>query len=82
MKTSSEIIEENFEGLQDAMGGEKWLSDWYKDLIQHCMIEFAKQYIPPALNEAAKKADWYHNGYDIIIDENSILTAYSLENIK
>lgn len=36
-----EIVEENFKGLQDAMGGDQDLSDWYKQLIINCMTEIS-----------------------------------------
>lgn len=47
------------------------------------MIEFAKMHVKEALKEASEKAttDGYGDGY-AGIDEDSILNAYPLENIK
>ena len=47
------------------------------------MIEFAKMHVEEALKQASEKAttDGYGDGY-AGIDEESILDAYPLENIK
>lgn len=51
--------------------------------IKKAMIEFAKMHVEEALKQASEKAttDGYGDGY-AGIDEESILTAYPLENIK
>jgi len=55
------------------------------------LIEFAKYHVQQALKEAAEKAkmreEYYFNDEDKVetapfIDENSILNAYNLDNIK
>lgn len=54
------------------------------------MIEFAKLHVEAALKEASEKAETDYelgNPYDAnsryeIVNKNSILNAYSLENIK
>lgn len=49
------------------------------------MIEFAKLHVTQALKQASKKATAYQLCKDddpIIISENSILTAYSLDDIE
>jgi hypothetical protein len=49
------------------------------------MIEFAKLHVEAALTEASENADTIYRGYsfgDYIVDKDSILNAYSLENIK
>jgi len=53
------------------------------------MIEFAKYHVEQALKEASENADFTDYSYQSIqtgsnmeIDKNSILNAYSLENIK
>lgn len=51
--------------------------------IEADLIEFAKMHVEEALKQASEKAttDGYGDGY-AGIDEESILTAYPLENIK
>ena len=66
------------------------LGDVYKGNapIEHYMIEFAKMHVTQALNQASESVDYeltyYYsserNAFDKI--EESILTAYPLENIK
>ena len=51
--------------------------------VTEAMIEFAKLHVEEALKEASEKVttDGYGDGY-AGIDEESILNAYPLENIK
>ena len=48
------------------------------------MIEFAKMHVEAALKEASEKAIVYadEGGYSEFVDEQSILNAYPLTNIK
>jgi hypothetical protein len=48
------------------------------------MIEFAKMHVEAALKEASEKALVYadEGGYSEFVDEQSILNAYPLTNIK
>jgi len=48
------------------------------------MIEFAKLHVEAALKEASEKAIVYadEGGYSEFVDEQSILNAYPLDNIK
>jgi hypothetical protein len=48
------------------------------------MIEFAKLHVEAALKEASEKATVYadEGGYSEFVDEQSILSSYSLDNIK
>ena len=49
------------------------------------MIEFAKLHVEEALKKASEDADVIYRGHcfgDYIVDKESILNAYQLENIK
>ena len=56
--------------------------------IKKAMIEFAKLHVEVALKEASKNSKVNINGFlqdydeSCCVDENSILNAYPLENIK
>jgi hypothetical protein len=54
-----------------------------KESVQ-IMIEFAKMHVTAALKAASEKAIVYadEGGYSEFVDEQSILNAYPLENIK
>jgi hypothetical protein len=66
----------------------------FSDDVQEAMIGFAKLHIQAALKEASEKAKQIEDPYaytgntgseypaDYIIDKDSILNAYALENIK
>ena len=58
-------------------------SNYSENGTQKLMIEFAKLHVEAALKEASEKAttDGYGDGY-AGIDEDSILNAYPLTNIK
>ena len=55
----------------------------HKD-VKGAMIEFAKLHVEAALKAASEKALVYadEGGYSEFVDEDSILNAYPLENIK
>ena len=44
--------------------------------------EFARRHVTAALETAVQKGKITHDGYDWIIDQESILNSYPLENIK
>jgi len=72
-----------FENNRDEV--ELWfetLSDAQKSV--EIMIEFAKLHVEAALKEASEKATVYadEGGYSEFVDEQSILSSYSLDNIK
>lgn len=53
--------------------------------VEEWMIEFAKLHVNEALKKASKKAIAYQLCNDddpIIVSENSILTAYSLDDVE
>jgi hypothetical protein len=52
--------------------------------IEEFMIEFAQMHVTEALKQASKKALVYadEGGYSEFVDEDSILNAYPLTNIK
>ena len=54
-----------------------------KDVVKKA-IEFAKMHVEAALKEASEKATVYadEGGYSEFVDEQSILNAYPLDNIK
>jgi hypothetical protein len=54
-----------------------------KDVVKKA-IEFAKMHVEAALKEASEKATVYadEGGYSEFVDEQSILNAYTLDNIK
>jgi hypothetical protein len=54
-----------------------------RDIIS-LMVEFAKLHVEAALKEASEKATVYadEGGYSEFVDEQSILNAYPLDNIK
>jgi len=72
------------------------VAQYTKEDVEKSMIEFAKMHVTAALKEASKKVehtidtDWVdfhdfskgHNGINVIIDKDSILNSYPLENIK
>lgn len=55
-----------------------------KDLIKSAMIEFAKLHVEAALKQASEKAHIQMDEHDLScsVNKNSILTSYSLDNIK
>ena len=77
MKTAEDFLKE---GAQHPNG---WT-------VRKCMIEFAKMHVQEALRLASVEAEVEHelsNPYDPnseyqIVNKDSILNAYSLENIK
>ena len=53
--------------------------------VTDMLIEFAKLHVEQALKEASENADTIYRGDsfgDYIVDKDSILNAYPLENIK
>ena len=46
------------------------------------LIQFAKLHVEACKKDCYQKARISHDGYDIIIDQGSILNAYPLSNIK
>lgn len=58
------------------------------ELAEYYMIEFAKYHVEKALKEAAEKAEaieGWNTGYSgsaALVDKQSILDAYDLDNIK
>ena len=55
--------------------------------ISECMIEFAKLHVEAALKHASELAEIsnkpkFPGDYNLVIDEDSILNSYPLENIK
>ena len=62
---------------------------YYDSYVKKAMIEFAKMHVQEALKQASEKAEVEHelsNPYDPnseyqIVNKDSILNAYSLENI-
>ena len=51
------------------------------------MIEFAKLHVEAALKHASEKAELsnkpkFSGDYNLVVDEESILNSYPLENIK
>ena len=78
MKTTvSFLAEKDIIDLRLTHSGE-WLSD--------IMIEFAKIHVKEALDKASENADTCEQavmrGHEIIVDKETILTSYPLENIK
>ena len=79
-------VEEFFKKYSD----NTFLSEGYyeylveKDSFKEALIEFAKLHVQAALKEASKKAQVYadEGGYSEFVDEDSILNAYPLTNIK
>ena len=56
--------------------------DWYPEFGE-IMIEFTKFHVEAALKTANENAyTYYDKDNNVVIDEESILTAYPLENIK
>lgn len=45
-------------------------------------VEKSKHYVKEALNQASEKADLSKDNSNDLIDKDSILSAYPLENIK
>ena len=82
MITAEEFIEEKYSDVPYEL----------KD-ITDLMVEFAKLHVTEALKEASEKANYgiyknndgqepYHHESNIYVDEDSILNAYPLDNIK
>ena len=84
MKTSEEFLIKKNYPLYNNFGG---LGMYY---VKEAMIEFAKMHVQEALRLASVEAEVEHelsNPYDPnseyqIVNKDSILNAYSLENIK
>ena len=84
MKTAEEFLIEKNYPLYNEFGG---LGMYY---VKEAMIEFAKMHVQEALRLASVEAEVEHelsNPYDPnseyqIVNKDSILNAYSLENIK
>ena len=79
--TAEEILNNTFELHKYRMAFSPYGDS--EEAVFEAMIEFAKLHVEQALKEASEKAttDGYGDGY-AGIDEESILTAYPLENIK
>ena len=83
MKTAEEFLKENNYPLYNEFGG---LGMYY---VKEAMIEFAKMHVQEALRLASVEAEVEHelsNPYDPnseyqIVNKDSILNAYHLENI-
>lgn len=55
----------------------------YKDDIENILIQFAKYHVEKALSEASEKATTNSSVFEnCLVNKESILTAYNLENIK
>ena len=55
--------------------------------VAEAMIEFAKLHVEAALKHASEKAELsnkpkFSGDYNLVVDEESILNSYPLENIK
>lgn len=51
--------------------------------VEEWMIEFAKMHVTEALKQASEKARTpYDSDGDAILDKNSILNAYNLDNVE
>ncbi len=64
---------------------EFFLNTYFSDSISvQMMVEFAKMHVTAALKAASENATVYadEGGYSEFVDEQSILNAYPLENIK
>jgi len=74
--------------LDNMITAENFINQWItKPLdnndVENLMIEFAKLHVEAALKQASEKAEWNdYNLASIEIDKDSILDAYSLDNIK
>lgn len=69
-------VEESAEGFYNSAQGACTICD--------VMVEFARMHVLAALKQAAEKATVYadEGGYSEFVDEESILNAYSINNIK
>ena len=84
MKTAEKFLIEKEYPLYNEFGG---LGMYY---VKEAMIEFAKMHVQEALKQASVEAEVEHelsNPYDPnseyqIVNKDSILNAYPLENIK
>ena len=81
--TASELIrlqfcEGEFDEIMDCLNGS------IEPDITQAMIKFAKMHVEAALKEASENAIVYadEGGYSEFVDEQSILNAYPLTNIK
>lgn len=79
--TAKEMHEKMNKDLDEALfiDKEKWKD---RDPIQEVLIEFAKLHVQAALEAAAENAQILERDLYDDVDKESILTAYSLENIK
>lgn len=80
--TAEELIDEKYVDFEALNRGNIWVN------IEELMIEFAKIHVQKALEKAYENTEYFteYDGRDnrclVTIDENSILNAYTLENIK
>lgn len=82
MKNKIQTAEELKDHYQINLG-----SVYLKEKVISLMIEFAKLHVKEALKQASKKASCKIKHYaleesDYIVDKDSILNSYPLENIK
>jgi predicted AAA+ superfamily ATPase len=86
MKKFTDKINESVEN-KISTAEEFWFKNTGQNINQEeysAMVEFAKLHVEAALKEASEKATVYadEGGYSEFVDEQSILNAYPLDNIK
>ena len=82
MITSNEISNDAWEEWAEYyQEGKKTSKEILKE-IEDKIIDFAKMHVTEALRQASEKARTpFDSDGDAILDKNSILTAYSLDNV-
>lgn len=73
--TAEEFLPKNSNGM------------YSRNEVETAMIEFAKLHVEKALKEASQQAEIsnkpkFSGDYNLVVDEDSILNSYPLENIK
>lgn len=81
ISTAEKFLEKKFPEFEDLDNGHIWVN------IENTMIEFAKLHVDAALKQAAHQSTCYNKSKfpgDInwVVDIESILESYPLENIK
>ena len=87
--TAKEFLHQS-KSLHNMWDNTRGRGEWDEEAIANSHIEFAKLHVEAALKEASKKAkccddaivDLGHTIIEAYVEENSILNAYPLENIK
>ena len=68
---------------QEFLNDEEYYSVENSEDVRQAMVDFAKYHVELALKEASEEAGTdYDSAYNVVVDKDSILNSYNLDNIK